>query len=108
MPQKAWENYLDSDTRIRARIRSDGRGRIVAFTAQLEVLVGGEWHPAVRYDNAHGRAHIDYINPKGVTYEKVWLDHWEPYNEAFTLADNELKTTYHVHRARFLNQLRGS
>jgi hypothetical protein len=36
----------------------------------------------VRYDNAHEEAHIDYIDPQGVTYDKVWLNLRKPFNDA--------------------------
>jgi hypothetical protein len=85
---------------------TDNRGEVRKFTVQLEVLIDEEWLPVVRYDNAHGEAHIDYIDPKGVTYDKVWLNLREPFNEAFTLAENELKRMYERHRARFLEQVR--
>lgn len=71
---------------------------------QLEILIGDDWLPVIRYDNAHEQAHIDYINPRGVTYEKVWLNHWAPFNNAFTLAENELKVEYLRHRSRFIGQ----
>ncbi len=108
MPPQFWFNYLDHENRIRSRMTTDSRGRVVTFMLQLEVLVDEGWLPVVRYDSAHGRAHIDYVDPEGVTYEKVWLDHWEPFNNAFTLADNELKTTWQVHRSRFVKQMEGT
>ncbi len=82
-------------------------GMVNKFTLQLELLFEEEWVPVVRYDSAHGEAHIDYINPKGITYNKVWLNLTEPFNDAFTLAENELKRTFSEHRARFIRQLKG-
>ena len=35
------------------------RGRVVAFVVQLEVELRDAWVPVIRYDMAHGRAHID-------------------------------------------------
>jgi hypothetical protein len=104
MPPRDWENYLDHENRIRARMTTDARGRVDLFMLQLEILIDDDWLPVVRYDNAHGEAHIDYIDPKGVTYEKVWLNLREPYNDAFNMAENELKRDYLAHRSRFINQ----
>ncbi|MDQ3542107.1 MAG: hypothetical protein M3440_15625 [Chloroflexota bacterium] len=87
---------------------SDSQGRVVRFTLQLEVLVNDGWLPVVRYDNAHEEAHIDYINSQGVTYEKVWLNVREPYNVAFTMAENDLKVDYLAHRSRFISQRKGT
>lgn len=84
---------------------TDERGRVTIFTLQLEILIEEEWTPIVRYDNAHDEAHIDYINPRGVTYEKVWLNLHAPFNTAFTLAENDLKASYLDHRARFMRQI---
>ncbi|MGB3307798.1 MAG: hypothetical protein WBA63_16545 [Thermomicrobiales bacterium] len=77
------------------------------FTVQLELWLDGQWHPVVRYDNAHGEAHIDYINPKGITYQKVWLDLRWPFNVAFTQAREELEEDYQQHIARLITQLEG-
>ena len=101
MPPQGWFNDLDHENRIRTRMTTDARGCVILFMLQLEILIDDDWEPVVRYDNAHGEAHIDYLNPRGVTYEKVWLDLREPYNDAFNMAENELK------RARFIDQRKG-
>lgn len=44
------------------------------FTVRLEIYMDHSWYAVVRYDNAHGEAHIDYLDPKGVTYRKDWLN----------------------------------
>ena len=107
MPPQAWFNYIDHESRIRTRMITDSRGRIVHFTLQLEVMVEDEWYPVIRYDSAHDEAHIDFIDPSGATYKKQWLDVHEPYNIIFTLAESELTATYEVHRDRFMRQLKG-
>lgn len=105
-PPQFWFNSLDHENHIRSRMTTDSRGRAIRFTLQLETIIDDDWTPVVRYDNAYGRAHIDSIDPGGVTCEKVWLEHWEPFNNAFTPADNELKATWQVHRSRFLTQMK--
>lgn len=105
MPPHDWVNNLDHETRIRTRMTTDNRGEVTKFTVQLEVLVENEWLPVVRYDNAHDEAHIDFIDPTGVTYDKVWLGLRSPFKHAFTLAENELKRTYEQHRTRFFRQM---
>lgn len=107
MPPQFWFNDLEHDCRIRSRMTTDNLGKVVRFTLQLELLIGAEWMPIVRYDSAHGEAHIDYINPAGETYDKVWLNLRAPFNDAFTLAEDELKRTYNGEKKRFLRQ-RGS
>src|SRR5680860_927769 len=98
VPPQAWFNYLDHETRIRTRMTTNNRGVIEKFTLQLEVLVDGDWLPIVRYDNAHGEAHIDFLDPTGVTYDKVWLGLRAPFNAAFTRAEDELKESAREHR----------
>lgn len=95
---------LDEESVIRVRVTMDRRGQILKFTAQLECFIEGDWRRVVRYDSAHGQAHIDLIDPKGVEYEKIWLGFFEPYNIAFTRAVDEVKETYREHKARYLSQ----
>ena len=67
------------------------RGRVVAFAVQLEVELRGQWVPVVRYDMAHGQAHIDlYETPTRKT--KHFLD-LSP-AEAMTLADEDIKENW--------------
>ena len=74
---------------------------------QLEFLVGDDWLPAVRYDTAHGEAHIGPIDPRGVEYDKRWLGSRAPYNSIFTRYEAELKESAAFHRDRFFRQLEG-
>ncbi|MGI8484916.1 MAG: DUF7718 family protein [Thermomicrobiales bacterium] len=71
MPPPGWEDFLDHENVLRVRIATDRKGKIVAFTVQLECLVEGNWYNVVRYDSAHGQGHIDLINPNGEEYEKI-------------------------------------
>ena len=104
MPDKDWFMWLADDIQIRIRMAKDYRGNVTQFTLQLELYLD-IWRPVVRYDSAHQEAHIDYITPKGVTYEKVWLDLNWPFNEAMTRAIAERKQTYERHIERFHRQL---
>lgn len=105
MPPPDWTNVLDHENRLRVRVTMNRRGKVGAFTVQLECLLEDRWHPVIRYDTAHGQAHIDLIDPKGVEYEKIWLGYFPPYNIAFTRATDELKERYLEHRARYLSQM---
>lgn len=107
MPPQAWFNYLDHETRIRTRMSTDRRGQVTVFTLQLEFLVDDEWLPAVRYDTAHGEAHIDLIDPSGLQYDKVWLGETAPFNALLTLIEDELEEDADEHRQRFHRQLQG-
>ncbi|MGN6031786.1 MAG: DUF7718 family protein [Thermomicrobiales bacterium] len=102
MDERAWFNYLDDRTRIRSRARFNRQGGIEQFTLQLEHCLDDRWLPVVRFDSAHGEAHIDYIDPKGQEYHKVWLGVGPPYNQVFTLTEVELKTKFSVYVDEFL------
>lgn len=104
MPSGSWVVWLDQDVQIRTRMLLDRAGGVLHFTVQLEMWIA-KWAPVVRYDSAHGEAHIDYIDPKGVTYDKIWLNLRPPYNVALTRAENELKLDYPTHIQRFRQQM---
>lgn len=107
MPPHFWFNDLDHETRIRTQMLTNAIGEVVMFTLQLELSVEDRWYPVVRYDTAHAEAHIDFLDPRGVTYDKDWLGVHAPFNSVFTLAEDELKDSVEEHRERFLRQLEG-
>lgn len=75
------------------------KGKVIAFTVQLEVFVNGEWREIIRYDSAHGFAHIDryYLNGRKIKKElNLKL------NEALTLADEDIKENWKVYQKDFL------
>ncbi len=66
---------------------------------QLEVEVRNEWRPVVRYDTAHGFAHIDRFTPRGnLIKERLNLT----YAEALTRAERDIKQNWAVYRETFL------
>ncbi len=98
MTEKAYLLPVWTDTRLRHFHRTE-RGRVVAFALQLEIDVQGSWRPAVRYDTAHGFAHIDRFTLAGKrTKERLSLD----YGEALTRAERDLKQNWFAYRERFL------
>ena len=82
MPSGEWIQWLDHDVQLRTRMFLDRQGNVTQFAVQIEMMLLDEWRPVARYDSAHGEAHIDYVDPEGVTYHKVWLDIRPPYNVA--------------------------
>ena len=104
MPSGEWVKWLDQDVQMRTRMTLDRQGNVTQFTVQVEIWTN-KWNPVVRYDSAHGEAHIDYVDPSGVTYEKVWLNIRPPYNTAMTRAENELKQDWPAHVNRFRLQM---
>ncbi len=78
---------------------SNAIGKGAEFVVQLEVEVPGTWKPVIRYDTAHGFAHIDRYNPKGrAKKEKLALS----FGQALTSAEREIKQNWSAYRAKFL------
>ena len=67
------------------------KGQIVSFAVQLEVLVGDEWKIVIRFDSAHGFAHIDRYYLDG---RKIKKNLYLKLTEALTLADEEIKENW--------------
>jgi len=110
MNRRHEQNYvidLQEGGYIRIR-RTSVRGKIIAFTAQYESFIEGEFRPAVRYDTAHGRAHRDTLdwNGRPIRGPKEWLPESMDFNEAFTFAERDLKAHWREYRAAFLRRRR--
>lgn len=67
------------------------KGKVIRFAVQLEVLVDKKWQPVIRYDCAHGFAHIDKFDKKGnQTKESLNLN----FENALTLADYDINNNW--------------
>ena len=75
------------------------KGKVTRFVVQLEVLVNDRWRVVVRYDCAHGFAHVDryYIDGRKVKKE-LHLD----LDEALTLADEDIRENWKSYQRAFL------
>jgi hypothetical protein len=99
-PSGVAEHDAGEGARKRHRHETD-RGRVVAFVVQLEVVLRGAWVPVIRYDMAHGRAHIDlYETPKR---KRKRLLPMSP-AEALNLADEDLKENWERYQEEFLRR----
>lgn len=66
---------------------------------QLEVEVEGSWKGVIRYDTAHGYAHIDRFNLEGKKRkERLNLG----FKDALTRAERDIKQNWLLYRDRFL------
>ena len=50
------------------------RGQVLEFIVQLEIAVGRQWKPVIRYDTAHGFAHRDRYEREGGGQQAVILN----------------------------------
>ena len=74
------------------------KGRIAGFAVQLEVLVDDQWKVVIRYDSAHGFAHIDRYYLDG---RKVKKELQLKLSEALTLADEDIKENWKSYQRAF-------
>lgn len=96
----AYVRALGEGARLRHRHETQ-RGRIVAFVVQLEVVLRDTWVPVIRYDMAHGQAHIDiYATPR--RKRKEFLD--LPSAEVLTLAEEDIRDNWEQYQDEFLRR----
>lgn len=106
MRRVEFRRLLDYDNALRVLFESE-RGQILRFVVQLECLFAedGEWMAVVRYDTAHGYAHRDIMHPTKKE-EKTEMS-VQDYNEAFTIAMDDVVEKRYDYRRRYeewLNQ----
>ena len=93
--------FPGSDVQLRHRHIQE-RGRVIAFTVQLELWRRGAWQPIARYDTAHGFAHRDLLHADGrVEKTPLGLADW---SQALGLALDDLKANWPWYRERFLKE----
>ena len=97
---------LDFENALRVMFEAE-RGQILRFVVQLECqfMENGGWTPVVRYDTAHGYAHRDVMHP--TRKEEMTKMHVQDYNEALTIAMDDIVEKRYEYRRRYeqwLNQ----
>ena len=98
MPETSYILPVWIDTRIRHYHRTEG-GDVVKFTIQLEVESKERWRTVIRYDTAHGYAHIDRLNLQGKRRkERLHLN----FSDALTRAERDIKQNWWTYRETFL------
>ncbi len=89
---------LGKDARKRHYHETD-KGKVISFTVQMEVFVYDRWQVVIRYDSAHGFAHIDRYYLDG---RKVKKELHLKLSEALTLADEDIKENWKGYQKAFL------
>ena len=98
MQEKKYLILLDINARKR-HYHATEAGKIIKFVVQLELKSGGVWKEVIRYDCAHDYAHKDCYNVKGKCRKiNLYLD----YEDALTLADDDINENWEIYRERFL------
>lgn len=75
------------------------KGKVIGFAVQLEVLVEEQWQVVIRYDSAHGFAHIDRYDIDG---RKIKTELDLKFGEALVLADEDIKENWKIYQKTFL------
>ncbi|MFH1563473.1 MAG: hypothetical protein ABIF11_08710 [Nitrospirota bacterium] len=94
--------YLTSDDRIR-HYHFSVKGKVIEFVVQYEVFIHGKWHPVMRYDTAHGFAHLDRIHPDGAVEKVPFL--YGDYNEVLNFAQYDIKSNWEWYRERYEKEM---
>jgi hypothetical protein len=98
MPDRDFLLDLEIGVRMRCWHRTE-RGQVVTFSVQMELLLGAEWQPVVRFDTAHGFAHRDlYRRSGGAIKTPLGMD----FQRARTFAQNDILTNWRRYRDFFL------
>jgi len=69
----------------------------------LEIYLENKWHPAIRYDTAHGFTHKDILHRDGKTTKGPLFIN--DYNEALTFAETDIKANWQIYRDRFFKEV---
>jgi hypothetical protein len=92
MNQTDYVRSLHTDVRYRVAFTVE-HGQVLDFVVQLEVVVGQQWKPVIRYDTAHGFAHCDRYAPDGTVHRHEVLPVGS-FGEALTLATRNVRTQW--------------
>jgi hypothetical protein len=106
MPEREFLIYLDPGERAcRYRHYHVSKGKkIIEFRIQLEILVGENWYPIVRYDIAHGKAHRDILHPNG-RQTKDWFESYSV-EEVLTIGQKDILENWTTYRERFRKEMK--
>jgi hypothetical protein len=89
---------LDDGVRKR-HIHETTKGKVIHFVVQLEVFVENEWKVVIRYDCAHGYAHVDLYDIVGNRRKKELN---LTFSSALTFGDWDIKENWHSYKESFL------
>ncbi|MBI1741446.1 hypothetical protein HYR54_00055 [Candidatus Acetothermia bacterium] len=93
-----YEIIRAEDTRERHYHKTEGNN-VIYYSVQLEVFVGDSWRVVIRFDCAHGYAHIDRYNLMGERL-KAKLD--LEFKDALTAAEENMEQKWKLYRQRFM------
>ena len=98
MREVEFRRLFDENNAARIRFQVE-RGRVLEFVVQLECRFRNEWHAVVRYDTAHGYAHVDVMHPAKQA-EKIRLAS-QDHNAVLTEAISDLAKNWALYGQRY-------
>lgn len=99
-PKEPFFLQLAPENSVRVRISTEN-GDVTKFMVQYETLVGDQWVPVVRYDTAHGQAHIDFLDHHGHKIGKRELGFFFPFNTALQWCLEDIDANWELFKERF-------
>ena len=99
MPEKEFTFWISNTVQCVIKFVTK-KGIVVGFVVRLRAFIDGKWREVRRYDTAHGTPHIDVLNWRGITIEKIWMPQLPP-GDAMSFAINDIKTNYETYIRRF-------
>ena len=95
-----FHRYLDDDNSLRVEFELE-RGKVLKFMIQLECRFAEsyEFTAVIRYDTAHGFAHLDRLHPYQQAEKSTMAT--QDYNEALTFAIDDLVKNWSGYRRRY-------
>ena len=105
MRRVEFHRYLDDDNSLRVEFDLE-RGQVLKFMVQLECRFAerDEFTAVIRYDTAHGFAHLDRLHPYQRAEKSTMA--MQDYNEALTFAIDDLVKNWRGYRRRHEEWLR--
>ncbi len=95
--REEYQHYFTDNDLLRVEFDHIGRS-VSKFSVQYLARIQGEWQPIVRYDTAHGFAHVDASHPDGTQETREMRA--SSYREALGQAIADLKVRWEFYRER--------
>lgn len=95
---KEYQQLFSEDDAVLVRFTHIGE-TVVNFSVQYLARINQEWQSIVRFDTAHGHAHMDISHPGG-TQETRKLPAPD-YNEALVMAIDDIQARWEFYRERY-------
>ena len=100
MPEKKYTIWIADNIKCIVQfitINGVNTGYVIRLTAEIN----GIKYEIRRYDSAHGTPHIDILNLKGKTIEKIWMPQLD-FGDAMTFAIEDIKLNFEIYVRRFI------